>query len=340
MARGVAMDDAYTTDLLHQINDGHFLTRALHVVAELGVADVVGDEATPVTIVAERVGAQPDLLARVVRLLASRGIFSLQGGLAEGRISHTPASRRLASDHPQSFRPFVRNTATIRSWRLPEHMTHMVRTGEPAVGQGTMWSQLEQSAEDARIFDDAMTAKSHTQIAGVLASHDFSGYRRIVDVGGGAGHLLRAILEANPGVTGILFDRPHVVAAAEARGDNERLAFAGGSFFEEVPAGNATLLMEVLHDWNDQECIEILKTIRRAALPGSQLLVIEADVSDDDSPNWGKLLDIIMMTLFAGRQRTRAEFEALFKASGYQLVEAVSAADGSKIFIGEPTGST
>lgn len=330
------MDDARTTDLLHQINDGHFVTRALHVVAELGVADAVGDDGTPVEIVAERVGAKPDLLARIVRLLASRGIFRLEGGLAEGRISHTPASRRLASNHPLSFRPFVRNTATIRSWRLPEHMTHMVRTGEPAAGQGTMWSQLEQNPEDARLFDEAMTAKSHSQIAGVLASHDFSHHRRVVDVGGGAGHLLRAIVAANPAVTGILFDLPHVVSAAEARGDNERLEFVGGSFFEDVPAGDATLLMEVLHDWNDEECVRILKAIRHTAQPDSRLLVIEADVGDGDAPNWGKLLDVIMMTLFAGRQRTGAEFKELFQASGYRLIEAVSTPDGSRIFVGEP----
>ena len=190
--------DTQSTDLLHQINDGHFLARALHVVAELGVADALGDQPVAVATVADRVGAKADLLARVIRLLASRGIFKLEGGL-EGLVSHTAPSRRLASNHPMSFRPFVLNTATIKSWRLPEHMSHMVRTGEPAAGEGTMWSQLEGSPEDARIFDDAMTAKSHTQIAGVLGSHDFSGYGRVVDVGGGAGHLLRAILAANSG---------------------------------------------------------------------------------------------------------------------------------------------
>lgn len=329
------MNDAQINDLLHQINDGHFLARALHVAAELGVADFVGADGAPVAQVAERVGAKPDLLARVVRLLASRGIFRLEGGLAAGRIYHTPASERLASAHPTSFRPFVRNTATIKSWRLPEHMTHMVRTGEPAAGQGTMWSQLEASAEDARLFDAAMTAKSHTQIAGLLGAYDFSGVDRIVDVGGGAGHLLRAILAANPEARGILFDRPDVVAAA-AQGANDRLEFVGGSFFDDVPAGDATLLMEVLHDWSDEECIRILKTIRRRAEPQSRLLVVEADVGEGDGPNWGKLIDIIMMTLFAGRQRTRSEFEALFAASGYRLTEAIPADDGSRVFVGVP----
>ncbi len=116
----------------------------------------------------------------------------------------------------------------------------------------------------------------------------------------------------------------------------ERLEFAGGSFFETVPDGDATLMMEVLHDWSDDECARILKTIRRNAAPGSRLLVIEADVGEGDEPKWGKLLDVIMMTLFAGRQRTRAEFERLFSASGFKLIDATPTADGSKIFIGEP----
>ena len=328
--------DFESQDLLHQLNDGHFVTRALHVVTQLGVADVVGDEPMLVAAVAERVGAKADLLARVLRLVASRGVFKLEGGLAQAQVSHTPASRLLATDHPSSFRPFVLNTAQVKSWRLPEHMMHMVKTGEPAAGAGTMWSQLETSADDSRLFDAAMTAKSHQQIAGLLKAHDFSRYGRVVDVGGGAGHVLRAVLAANPRMRGVLFDRPDVVEAAKARGSNERLEFVGGSFFEEVPAGDATILMEVLHDWNDEECVRILKTVRRNAAPGSRLLIAEADVREGGGPSWGALLDVIMMTLFAGRQRTRAEFAAIFSAAGYELVDATPTADGSMIFIGEP----
>ena len=300
------------------------------------MADVIGDDPVPVATVAERVGAQADPLARVLRLLESRGVFKLTGGLAEGQVSHTSASRLLSTQHPASFRPFVRNTATTRSWRLPEHILHMVKTGEPAAGEGTMWSQLEASPEDARIFDAAMTAKSHAQIAGLLKAHDFSRYGRVVDVGGGVGHVLRAVVAAHPRVTGVLFDRPHVVESAKERDSNERLEFVGGSFFEDVPGGDATILMEVLHDWSDEECLRILKAIRRSAALGSQLLVVEADVGEGDGPNWGKLLDIIMMTLFAGRQRTRAEFDALFSASGFRLVDVTPTEDGSKVFIGEP----
>lgn len=163
--------DFRSHELLHLINDGHFLAKALQVVAQLGVADAVGDEPVPVTTVAQRVGAKAEPLARVLRLLASRGIFTLEGGLAEGTVSHTAPSRLLASDHPHSFRPFALNTATTRSWRLPEHMLHMVRTGEPAVA-GSWWNELETDPEEARLFDAAMVAKSHTQIAGVIEAFD------------------------------------------------------------------------------------------------------------------------------------------------------------------------
>jgi hypothetical protein len=235
-----------------------------------------------------------------------------------------------------SFRPFCRNTSTHKSWLVPEHMLHMVRTGEPAAGEGTMWSQLQSSPEDARIFDAAMTAKSQTQIGGVIASHDFSRYGRVVDVGGGAGHLLRAIVAANPKVRGVLFDRPDVAEAARERAGNERLEIVGGDFFVDVPQGDATILMEVLHDWPDEDCVRILKTVRRGAAPGSALIVAEVEVAANNEPEWGKLLDVVMMTLFAGRQRTRAEYERLFDAAGFRLTEATPTNAGATLFIGEP----
>lgn len=327
--------DIESTDLLHQINDGHFLARALHVAGELGVADAVGDEPTPVRLVAERVSAQADPLARILRLLATRGVFKLEGGLADGRVSHTPASRLLAAGHPNSFRPFVRNTATTRSWRLPEHMLHMVKTGEPAVGAGTMWSQLKSSPEDGRIFDAAMAAKAHSQVAGVVEVHDFSRYRRVVDVGGGAGHLLRGIVGRWPSVQGVLFDRPDVVAAARSAGSTAGLEFVGGDFFAEVPPGDATIVMDVLHDWSDEDCVRLLKSIRRTAAPHSTLIAVETEVSGADGPNWGKLLDIIMMTLFAGRQRSRGEFSTMFAAAGYALKDVTPTNSDVTLFIGE-----
>lgn len=327
--------DVQSTELLHLVNDGHFLARALHVAAELGVADVVGDMPLPVAVIAEKVGAQADPLARVIRLLATRGIFVLEGGLADGRVSHTPASRMLAANHPQSFRPFARNTSTTRSWRLPEHMLQMVKTGEPAVGAGTMWSQLKSSPDDARIFDAAMAAKAHSQVTAVVRAHDFSRYGRVVDVGGGAGHLLRGIVAKWPKVHGVLFDRPDVAEAARKSGTSSQLEIVGGDFFAEVPPGDATIVMDVLHDWSDEECVRILKTIRKAAKPGGTLVAVETEVSGNTGLEWGKLLDVIMMTLFAGRQRSRAEFEAMFAAAGYRLTQAVPTQSDVTLFIGE-----
>ena len=326
--------DTASVELLHQLNDGHFVTRALHVVAELGVADQIGETPVPVKVLAERVGAKPELLARGLRAVASHGVFRLTGGLADGEVAHTPASRLLAADHPASFLPFVRNTATIRSWRLPEHMLEMVRTGVPAVGEGTMWSGLVAAPGDARIFDAAMAAKAHSQVDVILRTHDFSGYGRIVDIGGGAGHLLKAILQSYPGVTGVLFDRPDVVEASRQAETVERMEYVGGDFFAEVPGGDVVHMMDILHDWSDAECIRILKSVRRSAAPGSKLIVLETEVSNDDRPEWGKVLDIIMMTLFDGKQRSHDEYAALFQAAGFRLTEAVRQGDPT-LFIGE-----
>jgi hypothetical protein len=214
-------------------------------------------------------------------------------------------------------------------------MLHMVRTGEPATRNGSMWSELSVSEEDGRIFDAAMTAKAHPQIARILRAHDFSRYGRRVDVAGGAGHLLRAILQQHPNVEGVLFDRSDVVEAARKGHGSDRIQYVGGDFFAEVPGGDALLLMEVLHDWDDESCVRILQTLRRSAAPGSRLIVIETEVSDDDRPEWGKVLDIIMMTLFDGKQRSRAEYEALFAAAGFRLAEVVRTGDPT-LFIGEP----
>ncbi len=326
--------DTESADLVMQLNDGHFLVRALHVATELGVADQLGDGPVPVAVVAAQVGAQADPLARILRLLASRGIFALEGGLADGTVRHTPASRLLAASHPQSLRPMILNTAEQVSWRLPEHMLHMVKTGEPAMADGSMWSRLEVTPERARLFDAAMMAKAHIQIHSVLETQDFSGFGTVVDIGGGKGHLLRAILERYPAVKGVLFDRPDVVASAAAGGDaGGRLSFVGGDFFADVPSGDLTILMDILHDWTDAQSLDILRTVRRSAKPGAALMLVELEVEADGGRDLGKLIDVVMMTIFDGRQRSKAQFGPLLASAGFQLTSATPTPSGSTVLL-------
>ncbi len=186
-------------------------------------------------------------------------------------------------------------------------MAHAVRTGAPATTEAFpegFWWYLAQHPDAGRVFNAAMQAKAQGAIAGILATYDFSGFRTIADIGGGHGHLLRAILDTVPTATGVLFELPHVIAEV-AQLASERLTLHAGDFFRDaLPTCDAYLLMEIIHDWGDEESVAILRAVRQAAAaPGAKVLVIEAIIPDDPGPAWAKMLDIHMLMLLGGRQR-------------------------------------
>ena len=277
------------------------------------------------------VGTHPEPLGRVLRHLATRGIFEIQGNDTFG---HSAASRLLRTDHPQSMRASVQLPGLPIIWASCGEMEHSVRTGLPAAAEvfpGGFWQYLTQYPEEGRVFNAAMAARAQEAIAGILVSYDFSGFGLIGDIGGGSGHLLRAVLETAPGAKGVLFDQPHVIEEASGIA-SERLRLQAGDFFrDEPPSCDAYLLMEIIHDWQDEEAAAILKAIRRAAPAHAKLLVIEAIVPDDPGPDWPKMLDIIMLTLFGSRQRTQQEYEALFAQSGFVLEREIDTRAGISI---------
>jgi 2-polyprenyl-3-methyl-5-hydroxy-6-metoxy-1,4-benzoquinol methylase len=324
--------DMRAFDLIQQLCASQYLVRSLHVVAELGVADAVGDGERSVAEIATHVGADPDALKRVLRLLESRGIFVLDGEV----VSHSAASQFLRIDHPASLAAFARMFAQRLQWQSAEQLMHSVTTGESAADlvfpDGGPWGYLAANPDEGAVFGQAMAAKSAVQIADVLAAHDFSAYKRIVDVGAGEGHLLRAITSAHHGVTGVVFDLPAVVEAAKGPGTVQHLEFVAGDFFTTaLPAGDAFILMEVLHDWDDDHCARILDTVRRAATPTTRLLVIEIEMTEDKGPAWPKLLDIVMLALFAARQRTNDEYRKLLAANGFSVMNQTSTPAGMTI---------
>jgi len=319
---------------LIQIAGGYCLPRSLHVVADLGVADVLDETPRTTTELAASVGAHPDALGRVLRLLAAHGVFEMQGD----KFAHSPASRLLRTDHPQSMRAFARMFGLSIFWATFEAMEHSVRTGLPAAETAFpegFWAYLAQRPEEGRVFNAAMAAKAQGAVAGILASYGFSGFGRIGDIGGGSGHLLRAVLDAEPSAEGVLFDLPHVIEEAESVA-SERLSLQAGDFFRDaLPACDAYLLMEIIHDWGDEESVAILKAVRRAAPPDAKLLVIETIVPDDLGPDWSKMLDIHMLTLLGGRQRTRQEYEVLLARSGFLLQREIDTRAGISILEAE-----
>lgn len=306
-------------EILLDLSYAYAAARALHVVAEVGVADVLGDEPRTADALARDTGQDPDALGRLLRVLEERSVFRRDD---RGRWMHTDASRLLRSDDPSSLRGFARMTGTPFSWESFTHLAHSAHTGEPGVIRlhpGGPFAYLEAHPDQARVFQDAMTAKAHGDIAAALSVHDFSRYRRVCDVGGGQGHLLRAILAAHPDVTGVNFELP---AVARHLPSEDRLEVVSGDFFTDpLPAADAYLLMNIIHDWDDKAAIAILEAVA-AAGRGSQatVLLLEALLPEGPEPHWSKTLDIVMLALTGGRERTLAEYRSLLDAAGLDLV--------------------
>lgn len=315
---------------LQMVAGGYCLPRCLHVVAELGVADALDESPRSAAELARSVGADAGALERVLRLLCAHGIFAADG---DG-VVHTPVSRLLRSDHPQSMRAFARMLGLDVNWRIFESLEQSVRSGDTAtqsvVPEG-YWHYLGAHPGAAGIFNAAMVGKTHAQIAGIMASYDFAGFGTIGDIGGGSGHLLRAVLDAAPDARGVLFDLPHVIEEDAALA-SERLSLQAGDFFrDELPACDLYLLMEIVHDWPDGQAAAILGAIRRAAPDGARLLVIEEMLSGRPGPEWAKVLDVLMLGLLGGRQRTRDEYRSLFDTAGFAFVREIPTGAGASI---------
>ncbi len=315
---------------LQQLAGGFIISRCLHVVVDLGVPDVLGEDPLTAADIASLVGAHPETLHRVLRLLAANGVFQIEGD----KYLHSPVSRMLRADHPHSLRASMRNLGKSINWESYKEMEYSVRTGLPAaekVFSGGYWAYLAEHPEANSIFNEAMEIKARDQIAGVIATYDFSGFKVIGDIGGGHGHLLRAVLERAPSAKGVLFDQPHVI---EEVGNlaSERLILKSGNFFkDDLPVCDAYLLMEIIHDWGDDEALSILKAVHRVAPSYSKILLIERIIPDDPGPDWTKVLDIQMLTLFGGKQRTKQEYRALLDRAGLSIEREIDTQAGVSI---------
>jgi O-methyltransferase domain/Dimerisation domain len=301
-----------------QLTTSYWTSRCLHVVAELGIADLIGDQPQSTESLAKASGTQPNALYRVLRLLASVGIFEFE----HGAWHHTDASRLLRSDHPGSLRDYVRMLGLPAFWNAFGDLDHSLRTGKSAFTKHYpegIFEYLAKRPKESHIFDAAMVSKSHRDIAAILPAYDFAQFPSIADIAGGRGHLLRAILRASPKTQGILFDQPHVVAGVTPERD-EKLTTVGGNFFTDpIPKADAYLLMNIIHDWPDAESTKILSAIRRDMPTHARVLIIETVVPPTPGPHLSKELDIAMMALPGGLERTRDEYGCLASKSALRL---------------------
>ena len=313
------MEQSEPIQFVRDLVNSHTLARCIHVVADLGVADALQDRPATAADLASRTGASSDALNRILRLLAAHGVFAVE---PEGYV-HTAASRLLRSDHPQSLQSFARMMGMPVIWNSFTELGTAAKTGMPALNWAELVQYFSDHPEEASLFNQAMVGKSGAVIPAVIEAYDFTQFRTVVDLGGGRGHLLRAILQRSPSASGILFDLPHVIADSQNNA-SERLRLQAGDFFvDPLPVADVYVLMEVIHDWNDERAAMILAAIRRVAPRHARVLIIETLVSDSPGPHFGKTLDVIMLAVTGGRERTVLEYEALLGAAGFRFDRVV-----------------
>jgi hypothetical protein len=329
------MNDAeLPTVALRRLANGYQVTQAIHVAASLGIADLLRDGPQDSETLAAATASHAPSLHRVLRALASVGVLHEDD---HGGFALTAIGEGLRSDAPEPVGGWAVFIGRPYHWQAWGALLHGVRTGENAFRSvhGTdVWDYRAADAEEGAIFDGAMTAIMLRANRHVLAAYDFGRFARVVDVGGGRGAFLGAVLDANPAMRGVLFDQPHVVEGAVV---GERCEVVAGSFFDAVPEGaDAYLLKAVLHDWEDEDAVRILRRCRAAIPDHGAVLVVERDLGTANENADAKLSDLNMMVGPGGRERTGGEFATLFAAGGFALERTTPTAIGLSVFEGRP----
>jgi hypothetical protein len=320
---------------------GYWVSQMVYAAAKLGIADVLAKGPKTSAAIAEQVGAHAPFVHRVLRALASVGVFA-EG--SNGRFRLTPVGATLRSGVPGSLRDFALMIIDDYNWKAWGALSHGVETGGVAFQhvQGMpFFEYLAANPDKERTFAASMASISGAENDAIARAYDFGRFGRLVDVGGAHGHLL-AILRRHRNSLGVLYDQPQVVAGAAARGFfaglEGRYEVAGGDLFASVPAGaDAYMMKYIVHDWDDDGCIRILSHCRDAMAPGGRVLVIENVIEPGNRPSWGKLLDVNMLVMLTGKERTKAEFRDLLARAGLALRRVVPTA--SPISIVEATAA-
>ena len=315
-------------DYLIQIATAHWMSRFLYVAARMNLADQLAERPKTAEELAEATGAAAPPLYRFMRTLAGLGLFTDD---SEHRFSLTPLGQPLRTGTAGSVRGSVLTLGGDIFTRALDHLHYSVQTGrtsfEKAFGV-PLFDWLASHPAEASMFSETMVGLHGAEPPAVAAAYDFAEFGTIVDVGGATGNLLSTILGCYQKPRGILFDLPHVVADApeliSARGLANRIKIESGSFFENVPSdGDVYLLSHVIHDWSEPQCLTILGNCRRAMQPNSRLLIIEMVLPTGNAPHFGKMLDIIMLAVPGGQERTEPEYRALLDKAGFRLRRVV-----------------
>lgn len=307
---------------------GAWTTQTMYVAAKLGIPDQLSNGPAHADDVAKRVGANPDAVYRLMRALASKGVLKHR---RDDRFSLTGIGEALRSDVPGTMRDMVLFFGHQARWNDWGHLLHSVQTGEPAAEKlrgMPFFAYLDTDPELAQVFNNAMTNTSGMTNEIALGQYDFTGFKRIVDVGGGHGLLLATILNRAPQARGVVYDLASVVEGADATlegaGVADRSERIGGSFMESVPDGaDAYVLKNIIHDWDDDDAVTILTNVRKAITPDGKLLLLEMVLPDQAGSFIGFQLDLEMLVTVGGRERTRGQYANLLSRAGFRLERVV-----------------
>ena len=312
---------------LFEMATAYWLSQAIYVAAKLGIADLLRNGPQSCVALATSTGSDAPSLFRLMRALSSVGIFA---HLGRGHFALSRLAERLQTGVHGSLRAMVITIGEIH-YQACGSLLHSVQTGSPAfntVFGASLFDYLQQNTDAADAFNQGMANVSSMLAYAVLMAYDFAGISSIVDVGGGQGKLLEKILQFNPDITGTVFDTASTIEGAQQGfgGDvrKRRCSYVVGDFFTSVPQGaDAYLLCGVIHDWDDRRALRILRNCRRAMTEKGRLLIVDMVVPDTDATSFSKLLDLNMLAMTGGRERTQAEFRALLDAADYKLTRII-----------------
>jgi SAM-dependent methyltransferase len=321
------MDQASPQEQLSRLLTGYWISQALYVAAKLGLADLLKDGSRSADDLASSTSSHPRALYRLLRALASVGVFAEDD---RQRFGLTPLAECLRSDVPGSLRALapMRGDWQYRAWAEFLYTIQTGRSGFEKVYGMPLFDYLAQNPEQGQLFDQAMVGVHGRETAAMLDAYDFSSIDTLADIGGGNGSLLAAVLQKYPDMKAVLFDRPAVAERAraniDAAGLGNRCHVVGGDFFEAVPAGaDAYLLRHIIHDWDDEKATTILRNVGRAMAKGGRLLVVEFVLPPGNEPFFGKWFDLAMMAVPGGMERTQEEYQKLFEVAGFRLARVV-----------------
>jgi hypothetical protein len=329
---------------LMQLGTGYMVSAALYTATQLGIPDLLKGGAKSTQELAASCGAQEDALYRVMRALASIGVFN---EVAARTFALTPMSELLRADHEDSVRDMMLWLADEFHFHTYPEMLHSVKTGETVVEKvygESCFGYLEKNKALGEVFNRAMTMFSKMLGPAALEAYDFSylNGKTLVDIGGGHGSLLTMILKKYPEIRGVIFDLEHVHVGAKTRiteaGLTSRCDTVGGDFFSAVPAADAYIMKNIIHDWSDEKALTILKNCAAAGRGKTKVVLIECVLTPGNEPHFGKWLDLEMLLLPGGRERTERDFARLLDAAGFTLTRVVPTKSAACVIEAEKRG--